>query len=70
MPFPWKMQGGERIITSSKLKESLTITLHEIENWVNTNKLPVNETKTKTMLVAGKCLQDKMIPEDQGLNLH
>ena len=54
---------------NSKLQESLTIALHEVENWAKANKLPLNETKTTTMLVTDKRLQDKLTPEDRELNL-
>ena len=44
------------ISASGKIQQTLTEALHDVENWANANKLPLNEKKTKTMLGKGKCL--------------
>jgi maltodextrin utilization protein YvdJ len=36
-----------------------------VENLVITNKLPLNTTKTKTILISGKRLKAKLTPENQ-----
>ena len=50
------------ISASGKIQQTLTEALHDVENWANANKLPLNEKKTKTMLVTGKRLDVKLEP--------
>jgi hypothetical protein len=40
-----------------------------VENWAITNKLPLNTSKTKTILISGKRLKAKLTPENQTLNI-
>ncbi|PFX15897.1 putative RNA-directed DNA polymerase from transposon BS [Stylophora pistillata] len=50
------------------LQDSLAASLKEIECWTHTNKLPLNEKKTKTLLVTGKRL-GKKLPDGYNLSL-
>ena len=34
--------------------------LRDVEDWANSNKLPLNEAKSKTLLVTGKRLKKKI----------
>lgn len=48
-----------------KLQDSLNSSVSEVVNWASANKLPLNEKKTKVLVVTGKRLMDKMdcVPE-------
>ena len=39
--------------------------MKDVEDWANSNKLPLNESKSKSLLVTGKCLKKKISSEDQ-----
>ena len=43
---------------TTRLEENLTSALQDVEDW--TNKLPLNESKTKSLLVSGKRLKEKL----------
>ena len=51
------------------LNLTLTNALHEVEHWANANKLPLNEKKTKTLLITGKRLHDKLEPSSRNLGV-
>ena len=37
-----------------RLRDLLTLAVNNVEDWTRSNKLPLNETKSKTLLVTGK----------------
>ena len=47
-----------------KQKETLNAVMKDLELWTLSNKLPINETKSKTLLVTGKRLSNKL-PKDK-----
>ena len=50
-----------------RVQRTLSLALSDVEHWTNCNKLPLNEAKTKTLLVTGKRLQDKVPPNSLSL---
>lgn len=52
-----------------KMQNTLTSTLNDIETWATANKLPLNESKTKVMLITGKRLNAKLSPEEKQLKI-
>ena len=44
----------------SKLQDSLNMTVSEVVSWASANKLPLNEKKTKVLVVTGKRLSSKI----------
>lgn len=44
----------------SQLEVSLNTTVSEIQLWANANKLPLNEEKTKVLMITGKRLASKL----------
>jgi hypothetical protein len=53
----------------NELNEKLSLDVSNVENWAITNKLPLNTTKTKTILISGKRLKAKLTPENQTLDI-
>ena len=53
----------------NELNEKLSLEVSNVQNWAITNKLPLNTTKTKTILISGKRLKAKLTPENQTLNI-
>ena len=49
----------------SKLQDSLNMAVSEVVSWASANKLPLNEKKTKVLVVTGKRLSSKIdfVPE-------
>ena len=43
-----------------KLQESLNRAVAEVSDWATANKLPLNDKKTKALLITGKRLRSKM----------
>ena len=41
------------------LENTLNRTWQDVETWTNANKLPLNQSKTKTLLITGKRLAKK-----------
>ena len=46
--------------STQQLQESLNRSVQEVVNWASVNKLPINEKKTKVLLVTGKRLPSKI----------
>ena len=46
-----------------KLNAELSKSVNEIQLWANTNRLPLNENKTKEMMITGKRLASKVVDE-------
>ncbi|CAB4027448.1 Hypothetical predicted protein, partial [Paramuricea clavata] len=53
----------------NELNEKLSLEVSNVQNWAITNKLPLNTTKTKTILISGKRLKAKLTPENQTLDI-
>ena len=53
----------------NELNEKLSLEVSNVQNWAITNKLPLNTTKTKTILISGKRLKAKLTPKNQTLNI-
>ena len=53
----------------NELNEKLSLEVSNVQNWAITNKLPLNTTKTKTILISGKRLKAKITPENRTLNI-
>ena len=51
------------------LENTLNRTWQDVETWANTNKLPLNQSKTKTLLITGKRLAKKISSEDTKLSV-
>ena len=51
------------------LKNTLNRTWQDVETWANANKLPLNQSKTKTLLITGKRLAKKISSEDTKLSV-
>ena len=51
------------------LRSKLNQVWLEVENWANANKMPLNESKTKSLLVTGKRLPGKIDLQDKQLAL-
>ena len=43
-----------------KLQNSLNQSIAEVDGWATSNKLPINESKTKALLITGKRLTQKL----------
>ena len=54
-------------IDINELNEKLSLEVSNVQNWAITYKLPLNTTKTKTILISGKRLKAKLTPENQTL---
>ena len=50
----------------SNLELSLNSSVSEVQHWANANKLPINESKTKVLLITGKRLAPRI---DEKLNV-
>ena len=46
-----------------ELKLSLNISSNEIRHWADSNKLPINESKSKVLTITRKCLASKINDE-------
>lgn len=55
--------------STAQLRHALTNSLVDVEKWACANRLPLNETKTKSILITGKRLRNMLRREDQQLNL-
>ena len=53
----------------ASMRNQLCSAWKDVESWANANKLPLNETKTKSMLITGKRLSSKVSTEDKQLNI-
>ena len=51
------------LCTFSELKLSLNISANEICHWADSNKLPINESKSKVLAITGKCMASKFSDE-------
>ena len=51
------------------MRNTLSSAWKDIESWTNSNKLPLNNKKTKSLLVTGKRLNQKIPVEDRQLSL-
>ena len=51
------------LCTFSELKLSLNISANEICHWADSNKLPINESKSKVLAITGKCMESKFSDE-------
>ena len=51
------------LCTFSELKLSLNISANEICHWADSNKLPINESKSKVLAITGKCTASKFSDE-------
>ena len=51
------------------LENTLNRTWQDVETWANANKLPLNQSKTKTLLITGKHLAKKISSEDTKLSV-
>ena len=51
------------------IENTLNRTWQDVETWANTNKLPLNQSKTKTLLITGKRLAKKISKEDTQLSV-
>ena len=51
------------LCTFPELKLSLNISANEICHWVDSNKLPINESKSKVLAITGKCTTSKFSDE-------
>ena len=52
-----------------KLRQDLTNSFKEVEDWATANKLPLSEAKSKSALVTGKRLLDKIDQDDRQLEI-
>ena len=53
----------------SDLRSKLNHAWLEVETWANANKMPLNDLKTKSLLVTGKRLSGKTDSQDKYLSL-
>ena len=51
------------------IENTLNRTWQDVETWANTNKLPLSQSKTKTLLITGKRLAKKKSMEDTQLSV-
>ena len=56
-------------ISDTDVWDTTSLEFSNVQNWAITNKLPLNTTKTKTILISGKRLNAKLAPEYQTLNI-
>jgi hypothetical protein len=48
-----------------ELSDKLSATITQVDNWARANKLTLNSSKTKTMLITGKRFKDKLSENDR-----
>ena len=53
------------IHTIDKVQDTLNCALRDVEDWANSNKLPLNKSKSKSLLITEKRLKKKISSEDQ-----
>ena len=53
----------------SEMRQELTNSFKEVEDWAAANKLPLSEAKSKSALVTGKRLLDKIDQDDLQLEI-
>ena len=54
---------------AKSLCDDLSTCTRDLEHWIENNRLQLNVSKTKTMLITGKRLKGKLSPDDQILNI-